>query len=130
MSVALVFLGGCDEMPTAPTTVELAGRWQVLSLEPRNAAAIVPGPGVMLAIEFAAGDRVSLQGDCNVCSGSYALSGRAFSATRLICTLRACREGTIENPFFQIVTSADAVTLAASSRLRLSGPEGLVDLGR
>lgn len=129
VAVALFCVMGvaCDEAPTTPTRDELAGRWLVVSLEPSSAPSISPR-GVALALEFD-GDRLSAQGDCNVCSGRYVLEERRLMLTPLACTRRACPQGSLDDPFFSLLEGELTATLNGAW-LVIDGTRGRIVLRR
>jgi heat shock protein HslJ len=128
MAAALLALAACDETPTAPTRQDLAGRWFVASLEPRNAAPISSGSTV-LAIEFT-DDRISVQGDCNTCTGGYTLTGGTIAMPLLACTRRACPQGSLEGPLLDLISTADTAGVVAGTTLIIEGRNGRIVLRR
>jgi heat shock protein HslJ len=126
--LAVLALAACDETPTAPSRQDLTGRWLVSSLEPRNAEAITPR-AVVLALEFAE-DRVSVQGDCNMCSGRYTLTGRTIAMPLLACTRRACPEGSLEGPLLDLVSTAQTAGIVSGTALIIEGQNGRIVLRR
>jgi heat shock protein HslJ len=126
--VALIILASCDETPTTPTAQDVSGRWVVSSLQPANAATITPPDG-SLAVEFD-GDRLSVRGDCNICSGGYALTGRTITVSALACTRRGCPVGSLDDPFFDLVASAETAGLVGGQVLLLEGRRGQIAFRR
>ena len=124
---ALICAAACDESPTAPTVEEISGRWVVSSLQPVSAAAIAPPSGA-LALQFE-GERVSVQGDCNTCGGGFTLSNGTIALSPLACTRRGCPEGSLDDVFFGLVSTAHTAT-GSPSTLILEGPQGRLSLQR
>lgn len=125
LAAVVLTCGACDETPTTPSRLDLAGRWLVTSLRPAATAPLAPPDGAVLAIEFA-GDRVVIFGDCNVCSGRYALEGDALTVSPLACTRRACPAGSLDDPFFTLIEGAERASLAAGPVLILDGRRGRI----
>ena len=129
VAAAVLLAVACDETPTTPSAQEIAGRWVVERMQPLNGATITPPSGVVLAIDFA-GDRISVQGDCNVCSGRYTLTGRTLTLSPLACTRRACREGSLEGPFFDLLATAQSAQLVPGPLLLIESQRGRIVLRR
>jgi heat shock protein HslJ len=119
----LLVVAACDETPTAPSQDELAGRWRVSSIRLKSAHTITPPGSVDLAVEFT-GDRVSVQSDCNTCSGLYALNGETIMMPLLACTRRACPEGSLEGPFLELLSTAQTAAIVGETVLVVGGPRG------
>lgn len=122
-------IAGCDEMPTAPTPDTLGGRWVVTALYPVTGQTVIPPAGVALAAEFA-GDRVSIRGDCNICSGRYTMASRTLTLSPLACTRRACPPGSLDDLFFDLFAGAQTVGVVSGPSLLVEGPRGRVLLSR
>jgi heat shock protein HslJ len=128
VSIAVLAMA-CDETPTAPSRLDLSGRWVVSSMQPVSGVEIVPRSGVALALEFA-DDRVAVQSDCNICSGRYALAGDALTFSLLACTRRACLQDSYESTFLDLVSSVETAGLAPGRVLILTGRNGRILLRR
>jgi heat shock protein HslJ len=113
----------CDESLTTPTRTDLSGRWQLASLHLRTDPPITPPSETAVGIEFV-DDHVSVQSDCNVCSGRYTLNGASLTLSALACTRRACREGSIEGTYLQILSTASTASGVPGRALKLEGPDG------
>ena len=113
----------CDERLTTPTRVDLTGRWRLSSIQPRGVRSIALPRDTAVGIEFT-DIQLSVQSDCNVCSGRYTATGGAFSISLLACTRRACREGSIEGPYLQLLSTASGIAIVPERALRLEGPNG------
>jgi heat shock protein HslJ len=55
-----------------------------------GAARFVPDDPSRFTVEFKADGSLGLRADCNVCGGSYTLSGGTLTSGPLVCTLVAC----------------------------------------
>jgi heat shock protein HslJ len=123
LAALTLILNGCDEALTAPTRTDLTGRWQLSSLQPAHSPPLAPRPGTVVGIEFM-DDRISVQSDCNTCSGRYTMSGTSLVFSPMACTRRACLEGSIEGPFLQLLSTASSATTVPGRILRIEGPNG------
>lgn len=130
IAAMLVTMAACDESPTSPTGGDLAGRWQLVSLQPRSGGAITPRAGTTVGVEFIGADRIAVQSDCNSCSGGYTLSGSSFRLLPLACTLRACVSESIEGPYLELLSTASSAAILPDRGLRLEGPNGVMTFTR
>ena len=77
--------------PLSVTVGELAGTWNLLSIQAAGQAAQATPAGATYSLTFADG-RLTTRADCNVCGGPFSLSGQTLTAgTALACTRAACR---------------------------------------
>src|SRR6185503_17234260 len=88
-----------DTAPLNFTVGELAGTWNLLSIEAAGQAALATPAGSIYSLTFADG-RLSTRADCNVCNGTFSLSGQTLTAgPALACTRAACRTMDFENAY-------------------------------
>lgn len=117
---------------TAPlnfTVCELAGTWRLVSIEAAGEAAQATPAGSTYTLTFADG-RLSTRADCNVCSGTFSLSGQTLIAgPALACTRAACRTMDFENAYTRLLAGDGTATLAGET-LRLSSERGVLQFTR
>jgi heat shock protein HslJ len=140
--LAVVSLGiGCAEsssIPTSPSSLggsltvtdqELAGTWNLLSIQPKGQPDQPTPPGARYTLSFVDG-RLSTRVDCNVCSGAFALSGQTLTAgPALACTRAACPTMAFENAYTSLLSGDSTITLSGST-LVLSSSRGLLRFAR
>ena len=115
--------------PLELTAGELAGTWNLLSIQPAGQAAQATPAGATYTITFADG-RLSTRADCNVCSGTFVVSGRTLTAgPALACTRAACRTMDFESAYTRILGGEGAATLSGGTLL-LSSERGTLHFTR
>ena len=113
----------------AVTADQLAGTWNLLSLQPTGQSAQATPAGASYALTFADG-RLSTRADCNICSGTFALSGQTLTAgPALACTRAACSTMEFENIYTRLLGGEGTVTLSGDSLL-LSSSRGVLRFAR
>lgn len=127
--VVVVLAFGCDEAPTAPTTAQLSGTWNLVSMQPGGQAEQATPPGASYTLTFTDG-RLSARVDCNTCGGTYALVGPTLTAgPALACTRAACPTMAFENAFTSVLGGDHTVTLSGDTLL-LSSARGRLRFSR
>ena len=140
-TIATSLGAGCSEPLSTPTSFspdttplnftvgELAGTWNLLSIEVAGQAAQPTPAGSTYTLTFADG-RLSTRADCNVCNGTFSLSGQTLTAgPTLACTRAACRTMDFENAYTRMLAGEGTATLAGET-LRLSSERGVLQFGR
>jgi heat shock protein HslJ len=84
-----LFHPGCSDEVTGPSDLE-GGTWRLQSMALDGADAFVPEDRSRFTIEFGADGNLGVRADCNVCGGSYTLSGGRMTVGPMACTLVAC----------------------------------------
>jgi heat shock protein HslJ len=123
---------GCSESsstPTAPSSDQLAGTWNLLSIQPAGEVNQPTPPGARYTLSFADG-RLSTRVDCNMCSGGFALSGQTLTAGPLLaCTRAACPTMAFENAYTRLLSGDSAITISGDA-LVLSSARGVLRFTR
>lgn len=127
---------GCAESSatlTSPSSTvtagQLAGTWNLLSIQPADQSEQTTPAGTTYALTFADG-RLSTRADCNTCNGPFALSGQTLTAgPALACTRAACRTMEFENTYTRLLGGEGTVTLSGDS-LVLSSSRGVLRFAR
>jgi heat shock protein HslJ len=117
--------GGSSSTPTAPSSDQLTGNWNLLSIQPAGQAEQPTPPGARYTLSFADG-RLSTRVDCNMCSGAFSLNGQTLTAgPALACTRAACPTMAFENAYTGLL-SGDSTLTVAGNTLALSSPRGVL----
>ena len=127
---------GCGESSdtlTSPsstvTAAQLAGTWNLVSIQPAGQSEQATPAGATYALTFADG-RLSTRVDCNTCNGPFVLSGQTLTAgPALACTRAACRTMEFENTYTRLLGGEGTVTLSGD-RLMLSSSRGVLRFAR
>ena len=110
-------------------TAELAGTWKLQALQPAGDAAQATPAGASYTLTFADG-RLSTRADCNLCGGTFALSGQTLTAgPALACTRAACPTMAFESTYTRLLSGDSTVTLTDGT-LVLSSERGVLRFTR
>ncbi|HSF17065.1 MAG TPA: META domain-containing protein [Vicinamibacteria bacterium] len=113
LSLAAI-LSGC-ETSTSASIDEAAlpqGVWALQAFElSRGQFVTVPDPS-QYTLELAEDGALHARTDCNLCNGTYQVSGSHLSIGLLACTRAACRQGSLEGPYVDALGSATSWELA------------------
>jgi heat shock protein HslJ len=119
LAVLLVSCAG----PTGPTEPPIRDvLWRARSIQQGTRLTVVPEPD-RYTIRF--DDRVGLVADCNVCGGSYTLTGTRIVVRDLVCTLAFCGERSLDRDFLRLVEAAETARVV-DGELVLASPEGVL----
>ena len=108
LSVAAMLTVAACETGVSPSSIaDLHGGWQLVAFELDDGTVIRPSGAGALAARFEEDDRLQINADCNVCSGSYAATASTLAiGSRLACTLAACPPGSLADSYLAALTSA------------------------
>jgi heat shock protein HslJ len=123
---------GCSGsgIPTSPTAEQLAGTWNVESIQVGGQPVQSRPPNTAYNLTFATDGRLSTRVDCNTCNGAFALSAETLTmGPALACTRAACPTMAFENAYVSLLSGEHTVTLA-SGALQLSSTRGVIRLAR
>ena len=113
----------------AITAGQLAGTWNLLSIQPTGEAEQATPVGARYTSTFADG-RLSTRVDCNTCSGVFAVSGQTLTAgPALGCTRVACATMAFENVYTSLLGGDSTVALSGGT-LVLSSARGMLRFTR
>ena len=127
---------GCSEAlsaPTSPSAVataaaaltadQLAGTWNLVSIQPTGQSEELTPAGATYTLSFATG-RLSTRADCNSCSAAFTVSGQTLTAGPLMaCTRAACPTMAFENVYTTLLSGESTATVSAGA-LVLSSDRG------
>ena len=133
---------GCSESPSSPTSPsgvtpapaaltadQLAGAWNLVSIQPKGQGVQLTPLGADYTLSFST-DRLSTRADCNSCSGAFTLSGQTLTAgPALACTRAACPTMAFENVYTSLLSGESTATVSART-LVLSSDRGLLHFAR
>lgn len=141
LAVASVAIGCAGSSPTPPTAAssvggslvvtgdQLAGTWNLVSIQPAGQADQPTPAGARYTLAFADG-RLSTRVDCNVCSGAFALSEQTLIAgPALACTRAACPTMAFENMYTSLLSGDNTIALSGGT-LVLSSSRGVLRFTR
>ena len=120
-----------DQSPLSgsPTVDQLAGTWILQSLQPAGETVQTTPAGANYTLTFADG-RLSTRADCNMCGGTFSLSGQTLTAgPALACTRAACPTMAFESTYGRLLSGDSTVTLS-SGTLVLSSARGVLRFTR
>ena len=117
----------CAEDVTGPSDLQ-GGVWRLASMETETGGRFVPQDPGQFTVEFKPDGTIGVRADCNVCGGSYSLSGDRLTVGPLVCTLIACPTGRGQE-FASLLDGTTDVD-AEGSELELESPDGTLELTR
>ena len=135
--VVTVFLvlgcAGRSSTQTAPSSTltvdQLLGTWTLVSIQPAGQADQAAPLGANYTLTLADG-RLSTRVDCNVCNGTFTVSGQTLTAgPALACTRAACPTMAFENGYTSLLSGDSTVTLS-NDMLALSSARGALRFSR
>jgi len=111
------------------TVDQLSGTWNLVSIQPAGQADQATPAGASYTLTFADG-RLSTRVDCNMCSGTFTLSGQTLTAgPALACTRAACPTMAFESGYTTLLSGENTVMLA-NNVLALSSARGVLRFTR
>lgn len=127
VAIAVAACGSGSEVLTGPSAVAGAV-WQLRSLELPAGLVTVPRPE-NYTLEFKSGNALSARADCNVCGGSYTISGASLTIGPLACTRAFCGAGSQDVSFLDILGAAQTFGVRGTE-LSVESPKGIARFGR
>ena len=113
----------------APSVDQLAGTWNLQSLQPAGDADQNTPAEASYTLSFADG-RLSTRADCNMCGAAFTLSGQTLTAgPALACTRAACSTMGFESTYTRLLGGDSTVTLSEGT-LVLSSARGVLRFTR
>jgi heat shock protein HslJ len=110
------------EGSTALTADQLAGKWNLVSIQPFGQPERTTPTNAVYTLTLSADGRLSTLADCNGCVGTFALSGQTFTAgPALACTRAACPTMEFESIYTSLLSGDSTVTLSRQNLLLSSG---------
>jgi len=145
LTIAAALSAGCAEAVSTPTSPsagsgagngsvtlsagDLAGTWRLLSIQAAGSAMMPTPAGADYTLTFGDG-RLSTRADCNICNGSFSLSGERLTAGPLLaCTRAACSTMEFENAYTRILGGEGTVALSGAT-LKMSSDRGVLQFTR
>ena len=112
-------------LPAALTADQLAGTWNLMSIQPTGQGEQLTPLGADYTLSFATG-RLSTRADCNSCSAAFTVSGHTLTAgPAMACTRAACPTMAFENVYISLLSGESTATVSAGA-LVLSSDRGLL----
>ncbi|MGH9147759.1 MAG: META domain-containing protein [Vicinamibacterales bacterium] len=115
-------LSGSPTSPAdeSPLSDQLAGTWNLQSLQPAGDVDQTTPAGASYTLTFADG-RLSTRADCNTCGSAFILSGQRLTAgPTLACTRAACPTMAFESTYTRLLGGDSNVTLSDGTLVLLS----------
>lgn len=137
---SLVLAAACSSTPTTPTAVaappsaaylaaQLEGTWTLAYIQPAGGERQDRPFSATYTLTFAEG-RLATRVDCNMCSGTFSVTGNTLTAgPNLACTRAACATMAFESAYTAIL-NGPSETLVTGSTLTLTSPRGTLQFVR
>ena len=120
---AYLSLTGCGGGLTTGPSALTGGVWKLQSIETLSAGLVGISRPDNYTVEFVDPTRVSVRADCNVCSGTYSLSGAGLTIGPLACTRAFCGATSQDTAFLEVLSSATTAGLRGIE-LSIDSPKG------
>jgi len=140
-ALGLFLFAGCASTSNAPTSPsgptgslrltagQIAGAWSLASIQPAGQKAQAVPAGAIYTLTLADG-RISTRVDCNMCSGTFTLSGETLNVAELMaCTRAACPTREFESAYMPILAGASTVVQSGTT-LVLTSSRGVLTFTR
>lgn len=129
LALATSLASACgDAVATGPSAV-VGGVWKVRSIETSTGGFVTPSRPENYTVEFGEAGRVSVRADCNVCGGTYSISGASLQFGALACTRAFCGPDSNDRPFLEILGGATRLAVRGIE-LSIDAPAGTLRLNR
>lgn len=112
---------------TGPSAI-VGGAWKLQSLETSSGLVSISRPD-NFTIVFGEAGSLGIKADCNVCGGSYSISGDSLSTSGIFCTLAYCGDASNDRAFMAVLTSAKSHGVRGVE-LSIESPNGTARLTR
>lgn len=130
--VVTSLVAGCSGSSTRPSSVtagQLAGDWNLASIQPTGQPPQATPAGSTYTLSFSDG-RLSTRLDCNTCGGASVLSGQTLTAGPVLaCTRAACPTTAFGDAYVGLLSGESTVALTGGN-LVLSSARGVLRLMR
>ena len=95
----------CETSTSTTPDIETAGgTWELISLDTPSGAITVPDPA-KYTLELTEDGNAHIVADCNVCNGSYDLSGVNLTMGLMACTRAACAPDSLHDDYLKALGS-------------------------
>lgn len=129
-------LSACTASTTAPSSAATASAgsstataltgtvWQLQSFRRSDATSVEVQDPAKFTVQFTPDGKMSIRADCNRCSGSYSLTGTAFTANPAVaCTRAACSSAPFDQDYVNALVDTTVARLNGAT-LECVSPRG------
>ena len=113
--------------PTAPSDLTGAA-WRLQSIQTSSSTIAIARPD-NFTITFSADQKLGIKADCNVCGGTYALSGGTLQLNGIFCTLAYCGDASHDRAYMDVLTNVTSVA-ASGNELIIGSTKGVARFTR
>ncbi len=129
LALATSLASACgDGVATGPSAV-VGGVWKVRIIGTSAGGCVAPSRPENYTVEFGEAGRVSVRADCNVCGGTYSISGASLQFGALACTRAFCGPDSNDRQFLEILGGATRLSVRGIE-LSIDSPVGTLRLNR
>lgn len=127
----VLIIAGCETSTSVQDSgaVPPLGVWALRAFELSGGQVVIVPDPTRYTLELLEGGQLNARTDCNVCNGTYQLSGNNLSIGLLACTLAACSADSLEGPYVDALGSAARFELEGDLLL-IRYAEGMMRFGR
>jgi heat shock protein HslJ len=111
LCLAALTVVSCDDSLTAPSVanVVMGSSWTVDTIARTGTGAVAPPAPERFTLLFGTEGRVSVQADCNRCTGGYTVADGSVTIGALACTRAFCPSAPIDTDYVTILIGESAV---------------------
>ena len=107
---SLCFLGACQTTTSTSDVSESTpvGSWSLVAFDLVSGQSVPVPDGSRYTLTLQSDPQASVRADCNLCSGSYSLSGNSLDFGLMACTRAACPADSLEMPYLEALGSTSS----------------------
>jgi len=116
--VATPWLAACGiENPTLPSATLTEVEWRLQAFELADGTQIATSDPAKFTTTFGEDGGLGARADCNVCNGSYELTGSTMNVGLMACTLAYCGDASHHDRYLRALSSAGTFDIAGDRLL-------------
>lgn len=128
--IAAAALGSaCGDSLLAGPSAVTGGIWRLRSIETSAGGLVAASRPGNYTLEFQDTGRLAVKADCNMCSGTYSISGDALQVGPLACTRAFCGATSDDVVFLDLLSTARTMGVRGIE-LSIDSPKGTLRLNR
>jgi len=120
--LALSVSPACGKPSTSPSAI-IGGVWKIRSIGTPTGPVFGVTNTAGYTLSFLDGGKLAARADCNVCSGTYSISGDTLQIPPLSCTKAVCAPGSYDTLFLDVLTNATTFGVQGIE-LSIESPKG------
>jgi heat shock protein HslJ len=107
-ALALAAFAGCGDDDVVDPSDVTGIEWRLEAIQRADFSVVQVLPG-RYTLRLEPAGALAARSDCNVCGGSYTLSGEAFTVSPLTCTRAFCGEASLDTEYVAALEAAESL---------------------